>query len=728
MPEDRQTYQRGAAAALIALIAQVVLTSAMALTGLWAESPALHATTFHLLGGLPIWLVLWALYNQHRLERIEALEAEQLARTDAQTAALFQEHADDLQLARRRLENLYKWGLGGVSIFVAAYLLILGGAWLYLNTRSGAAARPGIGQSINPLALLAICLAIAFVGFIVARYVAGMTRIKQWQLLRGGASYLMGNALVAFLSGAVAMLQWLNVPEAFNVLAAVVPALMMLIGAEIILTSLLSAYRPRQPGDVPRPAFDSRALGLLTSPESIAKAISDTINYQFGFEISRSWFYQLLSKAITPLIISGAMILVLLSSVVIVDPHERAMITRFGAIVGTVPPGMHWKWPWPISRAAKYPVGRIHQVSVGSVRTTIDQTKPILWTIEHTTGGEDYLITGATPLASQLGTSPNDQTGKRVPAMALIAADIVIQFRISDLEAFVRTATDPQALVVAMEQRQQWADLVKQWDQAGRHGADPLLNKTPIDPCPLLTAIANRRVNAYFAQRDIDTLLARQRVTAGHELRQQIQDDVGRFNLGLKIVFVGLAGIHPPQRGEVAASFHEQIGALQEKQSAIEKAQAQAIRVLAQVAGSQRQSEQIYEQIQARDALHHRISQLRQDAEVEADALAPQLAELETKINQMVTESQGEAAELIYIATAYRWSRAITERAKADRFSAQLMAYRQAPNYYKQRLHWDMLARAIKSARKMVVPSGTELRIEAKDHEAGVGGLFDEIE
>ena len=43
------------------------------------------------LGGLPIWIILWLVYNQHRLERVEALETEQLAADDARTTAFFDE-------------------------------------------------------------------------------------------------------------------------------------------------------------------------------------------------------------------------------------------------------------------------------------------------------------------------------------------------------------------------------------------------------------------------------------------------------------------------------------------------------------------------------------------------------------------------------------------------------------------------------------------------------------
>ena len=724
MADDRETYQRAAAAALIGLGVQAVLTVAVALTGLWSGLAALNAATFHLLGGLPIWIILWMLYNQHRLERIEALEAEQLAQADAQTAQVFEQHADDLQLAQRRLNNLYRWGLGIVSVVVAIYLITLGAVWLWLNTRlpiDGVA----LG-ALNPLVLLTICLATAFVAFITARFVAGMTRVQEWQLLRGGASYLMGNALIGGFGALAAFGAWLKVPGVWQVLAVIVPLVMLLIGIEIILTFLLGAYRPRRPGEMPRPAFDSRALGLMTSPESIAKAISDTINYQFGFEISRSWFYRLLAQAITPLIICGMVVLILLSSIVIVDPHEQAIITRFGQLMDKVDPGIHLKWPWPISRAELYPVGRIHEAAVGSVRATTDPTKALLWTTQHSPD-VSYLITGPTPLAAHLDhRSDEDESEHDVPGMALVEADIIVQFRVRDLEDFVRNAAAPRQLLTSKIQQEKWARMVERWEDAGRNGPDPTLNLTPIEPSPALRVIGQRRVSTYFVQQDIDTLLAKGRMRAGETLKQQIQADVDEQQLGLEIVFVGLAGIHPPMASEVAKMFHEQINALQQEQSAIEQARTEEISLLTSAAGSPQKAVEIYNQIEAIDRVQRQIDQQRESDDSNPLAqLKQQKVQLQQKAGQMLLGAGGEASVKLYEALAYRWRLVINETAEVDLFRARENAYQQVPDYYRARLYRDTMAKGIAQLpRRFIVPDGTELRFEDKTVESSVGSLL----
>ena len=69
MIQDQQSYARAARAALVGLVVQFVLAAGMLLVGLYARSPALHAATWHLFGGLPIWGILLVIYHQHRIER-----------------------------------------------------------------------------------------------------------------------------------------------------------------------------------------------------------------------------------------------------------------------------------------------------------------------------------------------------------------------------------------------------------------------------------------------------------------------------------------------------------------------------------------------------------------------------------------------------------------------------------------------------------------------------------
>lgn len=681
---DQQTYRRGTQAAIIGLIVQFLLAAVAAFLALWATSPALTAVAWHLFGGLPLWLVLVLLYNHHRLERVETLEAEQMARSDARAAALFDEHADQLAVARRRLDNLYKYGLPLVSLVVAAYLITAGLILLYRHNDLLAKGELVPVGEVSLIALTFLVVALAFVAFIVGRYEAGMTQVKEWQLLRGGAGFLMGSALVALLAAVGAGLAaGFGNDALLRYLALVIPAITALLGVEVLFNFLLGMYRPRKPGEVPRPAFDSRLLGMLTSPQSIAKAIGDTINYQFGFEVSRSWFYQLLSRAVTPLFIFGLIVLWAMSSVVIVGPQQQALVTRLGAIDGPPrEPGVHVKLPFPFGRVEKYEVGRVLQIEVGSAIKGLKEGAALLWTNPHTEGEkEDFLITGPTPTR----TARNLETQGNVPGMSLIGGQVVVQFRIRDL---LQYATGVQ------------------------------------DPTRKLRAIAEREVNRYFLTKDIDTLIGPGRITAGGELRTAIQREVEASELGLEVVFVGLLGLHPPQDSEVAAAFHEQIGALQKQQTEINRARREAIETLAGVAGSIDEARQIEIAIDAYEQADAALKAGPGDA-----ARQKALDQAKAELDKRLASAQGESAQTINEALAYRWSYALDQAARARRFDAELKAYQASPSLYKVRNYYQTLAEAMTRARKIVLTAEkTEepiLRLDLKDTSAGIQNILE---
>lgn len=711
MSQDHQFYQRATRAAIVGLSVQIVLGVFCALIGLWAHSPAIHAATWHIFGGLPIWVILLAIYYQHRLERLETLETEQLTKTDAQAAALFDEQGQDLQVARNRLDTLYRLGLPIVSLVVAIYLVLVGAVMLYANHKAYASGDL-IKEAIGGTALSApglfqlfwMTVALAFVSFIVARYESGMTMIAEWQLLRGGASYLMGTTLVAVLLVVGSFIAWVREVDQtpFAVLAMLIPAAMVLVGSEMLLTAVLSAYRPRRPGEIPRPAFDSRTLGLLTKPESIAKAIGDTINYQFGFEVSRSWFYQLLSRSIAPLLVFGAFVLLALSCIFTVEPHQQALVLRFGKIVGQpLDPGLHLKLPWPVSTVETFPVKRLFQVTVGSVRGDVDPNAAILWTNTHGTGKEEYLITAPSQTA-QIETgflNSFNPTKSNTPGMALIGATVTVQFRIKDLLAY---------------------------------------SKAVAEPTRLLSALAEREVASFFVTQTVDQLVGPERIASSETLKDRLQkaadtalaDSNGKpQSLGLEIVFVGFSAVHPPSDSEVAASFHEQIGALQEKQATIEKAHQDATEMLATVAGSREDAEAIDQAITSLDSVRAEIEGLRNSGDAaKIEAKAKEALAKELVIEDLLTRSNGKAAQLISGARAYRWQRSVTEQAKASRFLAELSAYGKAPELYRTRRYLETLAEGLDKSRKFVIGSqSTEapvFRLDLTDNTSSMDAIF----
>ncbi len=685
MADNQLLYRRGRTAAVVGLLIQLALTVATAVVGLWTRSPAIQAATWHMLGGLPIWVILSLIYGQYETEQRETLASEKLAEQDAASSVLFGELSDDLQRARQRLANLLGYGLSAVSFLVAGYLIVAGAMLLWrfssLANDDDPLVITTLAPGVNPVGLLFVAGAIAFVAFVSARWISGYTRVREWQLLRGGSSYLMSCfVLAALVLGAAIVAAVLDDTWFFRVIAIAVPSVMLVVGVEILLTGLLAAYRPRRPGEIPRPAFDSRMLGLLTAPESLGQMVGELINYQFGVEVTRSWLYQLLGRALTPLTVLGGFVMLLLSTVVIVGPDEQGVVTRFGAVRGAArAPGIHFKLPWPIEAATTYPVGKVLQITVSSDLSGLNTDgEAILWTTDddaRATIGKEFYSTALDTLSA----------GASGSGLALVAADVIVQYRVRDLLEFLRGSLAPKEAI---------------------------------------TVIAQQEASRYFACHDLDHVLSRGRTEGGADLEETIQARLDSLNLGLDVVGVSVTAIKPPG-GRVSRAFHQQIGAQQERETLIQQGHRDAVVTLAKVAGSVDHSNRINAAILELDALRSSAA-AQQPTEVERRRIAAK----ELDIERLLGEARGEAAELIHAARGYRWTRAVGERSAQERFAGELMAFQRSPDYYRVRRFLDVLSEGMAERRKFVVAGDHRdlplLRMDFSDPASAIDTLLGE--
>ncbi len=682
---NEQTFKRATTAALAGLFSHLLLLALMFLSSLHAGAPAMYAATWHLVGGVFIWIVLCMLYNQYRLEQIEVLEAQQLAESDAQAAAMFGEGAAEIGVARGRRKNIEKYGLNIVAFLVAGLNIGLGFYLLASNLRAAKAGTlpdQAIAEGASVPLLTLIFAASSFISFLVARWIAGTTSVKQWQGLRAGAATLMGVVLMNVLLLAAAVFMYFGETQGFVVAAVILPVIMILLGLEILFSWLLGLYRPRRTDDFVRPAFDSRVLGWLTRPESIGRSINEMINYQFGYEVSQSWFMKLLITSLMPLVAACILLVVLMTSVVIVAPQQKAVISRMGKKVAVKDSGLRWKLPWPFGKAEKFDVYRVHQIIVGSRGAQLDMNAAILWTNVHMTEGEEQFLVTA-PIKSDEANQTTD-----IAAGELVGADVFVKYRIKEdgLWSYVTSAEDPKLYV---------------------------------------KILSERAVNRYFATKNIDQLLSTDRLEAGQILYKAIREEVEQASLGIEIVFVSVSGVHPPQKSSVADRFHEYIGAFQERRSELEKAERDAIMTLAEVAGSRDKALEI-------DKAIVELGELRRALTGDETKSRQSFNRKALQIEQLLDDAGGTAAQSLLEARAYRWERAISEMGSAHRFKAELLAYRHAPEYYRAKQYLDALGQGLQGRRKVIIysPEGNSpvIRLDAKTKRTGADTIFKDEE
>ena len=295
---DHHAYRKATRVAgfgflLQAVAAIILLIFSFGMFGTLGRDIVLWYASIYLFGGLFVWLSLIAVFYQHTQERLESLEDDELAADQSAAGrSLFASGREHEKVAARRLRLMHKWLMPIVSLLVAAYLSLAASGMLQFLFAVDAVT--GSAELVLTSALgwaVAICLAFAAVCFIVSRFVAGMAKQTVWQHLRGGAGYMVGNAIVLLAVAVGIIFRFFENDQVIGFIAWAIPICMIALALEIVLNFILNLYRPRIAGEVPRPAFDSRFLSLLSAPDSIVKSINEAVNYQFGFDITSSWGY-----------------------------------------------------------------------------------------------------------------------------------------------------------------------------------------------------------------------------------------------------------------------------------------------------------------------------------------------------------------------------------------------------------------------------------------------------
>lgn len=654
-PHDRRAQNIAAFGVLLQTAAFGILMG----VAIWSQSSAVEAVSRFVGCGIPIWIVLWLVFKQVRRVRVEQLETEELrrAREGGASGAIFDAGDESLLIEQNRLRWMVRWLLPTCTILVA--VLLLGGQLVGWSWSLDAAFKPAVeGGPIatqNPILMMWIVVGVGFLCFLFARYAIALSRMAEWRLMHGGAVFMFGNAYGCLLLAISLMATTLDWSE--PVLALILRWAMIVIGIELLVNFVLEFYRPRAPGVVSRPSFDSRLLSLLSEPGGIAKSIAETVNYQFGFEVSSTWFYQLLQRWLFPIMVATALVVVLLTSVVIVDAEERAIVERFGRLVdsrgGVLEPGLHFKLPYPIDVIRRAPVKSVSETVIGEATSAEDEDDhgAVLWTEEHEYVPELMLLVAAPKSAETPDLDLNVESnggGTRSVAVSLLMISIPIEYRIKDIRQFLYNYTEPQKV---------------------------------------LEHVAYQLLTDYAAGVDIDEFIGPGREAINAELRQAIQRRMDELELGVEIVFVGVRGAHPPSREGVAEAFHSAVSAETDMLATINAAEGESRRILATVAGSEARALSLDAAIRLRDTLQSRAS-------VDQDALAAAKQSVDALLlgdpEQGIAPLSGEASAMIANARAKASELISTASAKVRSFATEVAAYEAAPELYVRRKAFEV--------------------------------------
>ncbi len=644
---DHHAYRKATGVAGFGFLIQAAIGVALLVFGQLAGDTVFRFASFYVFGGLLVWLSLIVIFYQHAQERLEALEEDELAAERGGAGSVFGAGEHE-KVAARRLRLMHRWLMPAVSVAVAAYLG-LGAAWMIRALRRlddpGASGAELLMTGQLGWAV-AICLAFAAVCFIFSRFVAGMARQTAWQNLRGGAGFMVGNALVMGAAAVGIIFRFFDRDQVVLWVAWAIPFFMLLLVVEIGIHFVLNLYRPRIPGEVPRPAFDSRVLSLLAAPESIVRSVNEAVNYQFGFDITSSWGYQLLLRSVGGLFLFGIIVLIGLNMMVIVEPYQQAIRLRGGAIVGDVHgSGVLWKLPWPRETAEIYDTSRIKRLNLTAHR--LEEPAVELWSQQvRMQTSLDPFITGGSPYS-------------------LIEAEISIDYRIR-----------PDGLM-------EWLGF---GSDRRRRGQSISMREEAI------RALSLEAVSEHFGAMSLEEAMTSGGDALEDALRARIQQalDNERVRTGVEVVTVNIAGMRPP--GEVARAWEDLAVARQQRRETVAKAEQTQAVTLAFWLGDPELADRVLDGIE-------RWRQLQSADGPDSQAAVEQRLEVE----RLMEEGGGALGQKIAHAQANRWIKLMQARADVSEYQGLLAAYRAAPQLFMERETMKVLRTALANRRKYVV-------------------------
>ena len=515
---------------LVNLLALLAVGAAAYGIAQYANSLAGQVAAVFLALGVLVAFVSWFQMRLEERERLEKLELDELARSKG-SATLFEGKDAEVFPAQQSREQFEKYF---VPAFTVVLLLLQGAAafvlWRWLAKVVAVAPLKQEMVAMSLLGLLALIL------FLIGRFSTTIARLENHRLLRPSASYLLLGAYLCALSAlAIAGVKG-EFPKTDLYVARGLVIILGLAAVETLATLVFELYRPRVKGKVARPLYDSRFVGLLAQPEGLVATAAQTLDYQFGFKVSETWFYQAFKQAARWMFLLQLAVLLLSTCVVFIEPGEQALLERFGRRVegsAVLNPGAHFKLPWPVDKVYRYRTEQIQTLNVGSVPEKEEQESRVaLWTAGHP-HDENFLVANRERPASQAAPAG---AAKKAPPVSLLTVGIPVQFQIHDLV---------------------------QWAYNHENSSN------------LLQQLATREVIRYLVSVDLSGIMSSNRLESSLALRDQIQAAADANQLGARVLFVGLQDLHPPVK---VAPEYEKVGAADHlKQSKILAAQAYAI-------------------------------------------------------------------------------------------------------------------------------------------------------
>ena len=293
-----------------------------------------------------------------------------------------------------------------------------------------------------------------------------------------------------------------------------------------------------------------------------------------------------------------------------ISPGEQAALQRFGKVCDTVigpceeagglvtSTGLHWWWPGPVGKKRVFLVNQVRRMELGFRGQEGVAPAPV--------ADEALMISGD---------------------LNIVDVRVVVQYDIKNLVDFLFRVDDPG-------------------EQAGTSRDIPLGQP---DGRTLKDA-AEAALRLVVGQRSIVAVLAEERSLIEDTTRIGLQEILDTYRAGINILGVELQEVQAPE--QVRAAFSDVVQARQDKQTAINQAQA-------------------FE-------------------------------------NQVIPEARGQQAQVVQAAQAFQRARIARAEGEADQFTAILTEFRKSEAVTRQRLYLEAMEDILPGINKIIVSPEAE--------------------
>ncbi len=508
----------------------------------------------------------------------------------------------------------------------------------------------------TPVQTVVISVIFMLISIFSGAFFIGQARGSVFRYLRPMGAYLVVGFVVMLFAALNAVFVNLHILEWFNdIIRNVFWGVFALLGFELVVNFIIEFYRPRTVEES-RPIFESKLLSIFTEPGGVMRNVADALDYQFGFKVSGTWIYSFIEKALFPLIVIWALILWGFTSVHQVRIGEVGIREEFGKVLSKdlLEPGIYFSKPWPFGTIRCFSCMQLKQIFVGEDPTAHEHEeeeeedddghghshgapkKPkrpkgpmyvINWTESHShndDAGEYFLIAGG-----ESGSNGKSASN----AIDMVAFSMPVQYRIrrEGIFDYAYLNTNPEQAIKRISQE----ETVK-----------------------------------YLASVRLNYVMATGRKTLEHTIKQRIQKRVDQERLGVEIVTVNLAGLHPPVQNDTSKAFHEAQIAKERAMSAVLSAGVYRDKVIP-------------------------------EAEIGALRIKSEAQSYETSVKKIAS-------------------------AESERFLTQLKSYQIMPGMYKLRTYLDFLENDCGDIRKFIISASMKNEVyELNFEEKGALDIID---